>query len=250
MNLMKFECLQTNGAGLAGQTQIISRNRRLRPGLGALLVFFFFGMTAVVGCQWPGQPHLVVAPGALSPADLKAHDEAVNSYLARDYAGAAQRFDAIRAQTGNPTIARMALYGLACSRLMAAETPGAHANALALWQAWLNSAPDASGYEDARLFAPIIRDKMIFSHIPLDIDVEPGTGELVPTVPKWFVVEANQALRQMTNRLDAAGQQMQDKDQKIQALEKEIERLNQQIEAFEKIDQRIQERKSAIPSTE
>lgn len=200
-------------------------------------------------CRWPWQDRPFVGPVDPSPVELKQYEEAVRAYKAEDYADAIRRFEAVREQTGHSTIARMALFGLACSRLMAAETPSAYKEALALWEAWVRTAPCPGVYEDARLFAPMIRHKMIFSHIPLDMGgLE--TLEAEQTVPKWFMVQADQELRRLKDQLNAAEHHIENKDKNIKALEAEINRLSQQIEALEKIDQQIQQRKSAIPVAE
>lgn len=245
------------------QTEVFSRNAPVvglpnmayakRPRPVAVLAFIIMccGLTLMAtGCPWAVRPPAAVTPGELPAPALQAHEEAVRRYMQGDHEGAAKRFAVLREQTGNPVMARMALYGEACARLMAAETVSDYSRALALWEAWLDTDPAATGHEDARLFAPLVREKMIFSHMPPDLDAPAGNGQQNPGAPKWYMVEANQALRQMTLRLDATEQQVKNKEHQIKVLENEIDRLNQQIEAFEKIDQRIQERKSAIPSTD
>jgi hypothetical protein len=189
------------------------------------------------------------ATGTIATCDLASHNEAIGAYLMADYQGAGDRFAAIHERTANPVIARMALYGLACSRLMAADGPEAYQKALALWDAWVYTDSTPGMYEDARLLAPIIRQKMFFSHIPSDLE---GVASLREgeSVSEWFMIQADQELRRLNAQLDAAGASIQDKDERIASLEQEISRLNQQIEAFEEIDQKIHQRKRAIPSTE
>lgn len=206
-------------------------------------------LLSVSACGWIEQLRPAVGPFDPSPAELARHKEAVDAYLAADYEEAARRFAAIRENADSPTIARMALYGSACSRLMAADTPQAYKEGLALWEAWVRTAPGPGVHEDARLFAPIIKNKMLFSHVPLDPE---GTVALEAehTIPRWFMVQADQELRRLKAQTESDRQHIENRDKKIKALESEIIRLNRQIEAFEQIDQKIQQKKSAIPSAE
>jgi len=189
------------------------------------------------------------ATGTIATCDLASHNEAIGAYLMADYQGAGDRFAAIHERTANPLIARMALYGLACSRLMAADGPEAYQKALALWDAWVYTDPTPGMYEDARLLAPIIRQKMLFSHLPSGLE---GVASLREgeAVAEWFMIQADQEMRRLNARLDAAGTSIRNRDERIASLEQEISRLNQQIEALEEIDQKIHQRKRAIPSTE
>jgi hypothetical protein len=187
-------------------------------------------------------------PG-LSPSEAKKYEDAVNAYKAKAYEQSANRFAAIREQTANPTMARMALYGLACARLMLADTPKKYQDAIALWDTWVQCAPSKTENENPTLLAPLLANKMIFSNIPLDGEAVAVT-EPAPSVPQWFVVRANQEIQRLKAQLDTAGQNLESKDKKVKTLEKEIERLNEQIKAFESIDQKIQKKKNAIPSAE
>jgi hypothetical protein len=175
----------------------------------------------------------------------------VTAGLSAKYGEAAQAFDAIREQTNDPGVARMALYGLACSRLMTADDPQAYHDALALWNAWVQCANTDDGpyRESPRLLAPVIQDKMLFSHIPL-VAADASDGEAGQMVPRWLVVEANRELQKMKQRLTDEQQKSSNREKKIESLEKEIMRLKQQIKAFETIDQKIQKKKNAIPSAD
>ncbi|MFZ1985974.1 MAG: hypothetical protein WAU91_16265 [Desulfatitalea sp.] len=173
----------------------------------------------------------------------------MNVYKAQAYDQAVNRFTAIREHTANPTMARMALFGIACSRLMLAETPKAYKDAVALWDTWVQCAPTQQEEENPTLLAPLVANKMIFSHISFDAEGVAAT-EKAPSVPQWFVVRANQEIQRLKNQLDAAGQNVEARDKKIKTLEKEVERLNEQIKAFESIDQKIQKKKNAIPTAE
>ena len=204
----------------------------------------------ITGCNWRAlSGPTSMEPGA-APSEAKKYGEAVNAYKAKAYDQSAQKFTALREQTANPVMARMALYGLACTRLMQANTPQEYQEAIALWDTWVQSAPKKKPeYEDPALLAPLLADKMLFSHIPLDKEgLSPNTVE--PFVPQWLLVRANQESQRLRSQVSAAEQCLDARDKKIKALEKEIERLNEQIKAFESIDQKIQKKKNAIPSAD
>lgn len=176
---------------------------------------------------------------------MKRYLEAVNAYQTAQYEVADKRFEAIREQTTNPATSRMALYGLACTRLMMATTPEDYQQALALWDTWLQCAPSRYDRENPTLFDPIIEKKMVFSMIPL----KDGTSDdQDPT--QWFMLRANNELHKLKFQLENAQQSIENRDVKIKSLEKEISRLNEQIKALETIDQKIQKKKNSIPSAD
>jgi TolA-binding protein len=208
------------------------------------------GVSIVAGCNWRALTGPTSVEPGLAPAESKKYAEAVGAYNAKSYDQSAQKFTALREQTANPAMARMALYGLACTRLMQANTPKEYQEAIALWNTWVQSAPKKNPeYEDPALLAPLLAEKMLFSHIPLGKeDLAPTAAE--PSVPQWLLVRANQELQRLKGQLDATALELEARDKRIKSLEKEIERLNQQIKAFESIDQKIQKKKNAIPSAE
>ncbi|MBI5063920.1 MAG: hypothetical protein HZB87_10785 [Desulfatitalea sp.] len=216
------------------------------------IAWILVGLSLMVatGCNWYALSGPTSLEPGLAPAEAKKYGEAVSAYKAKAYDQSTQKFTALREQTANPVMARMALYGLACTRLMQANTPKEYQEAIALWETWVQSAPKKKPeYEDPALLAPLLAEKMLFSHIPLDKD---GLASIAtePVVPQWLLVRSNQELQRLKSQVAAAEQNLDSRDKKIKALEKEIERLNEQIKAFESIDQKIQKKKNAIPSAE
>ncbi len=137
------------------------------------LIWVTLGICLVLaGCRftWPGKPEPVES--SLSPAARESYASAASAYQAEDYDLAAERFSAIREETADRRLARMALFGLACSRFMLAETPEAYIQALELWQGWIDNAPEMVHSEDARLIDPLLREKMLFSNIPPKLEME------------------------------------------------------------------------------
>jgi hypothetical protein len=207
------------------------------------------GVVMIAGCNnfWLFQPPQVTShPSAEAK---KQYNQAVAAYLNKQYELAAESFEAIRQQTTNKRFALMALYGLACSRLMAADSPQAYHEALILWDNWIQHVPDTCAYEDTALFDPLIRNKMLFSNIPMATDKD-GVIDLDATVPRWLFIRSQQELNRLNTEVDMARQTLEKRQKQIQSLEKEIDELKRQIKALETIDQKIQKKKNSIPSTD
>lgn len=208
----------------------------------------FIGLSLIIGggctATWPLKNQ--VLESGLSPNEMRKYHEAVNAYQTREYETADELFTSIREQTVNPVASRMALYGLACTRLMMASTPEEYQKALALWTTWVQCAPNKYDRENPVLFDPIIEKKMVFSLIPLKADN--GSDDEDPS--QWFMLRANNELQKLKFQLENAQHSIENRDAKLKALEKEITRLNEQIKALETIDQKIQKKKNAIPSAD
>jgi hypothetical protein len=179
----------------------------------------------------------------------KQYNQAVAAYMDKQYVLAAARFDVIRQQTTNKRFALMALSGAACARLMAAESPREYQDALILWDNLIQHVPDTCAYEDSALFDPLIRNKMLFSNIPMTAE-KADNIDLDATVPRWLFIRSQQELARLNAEAEAAQQNLDRHQKKIQSLEKEIDDLKGQIKALETIDQKIQKKKNAIPTTD
>ncbi len=208
-----------------------------------------FGVFVSTGCRnsWPFKPAEVVSRP--SPEAKKQYNQAVEAYLDKQYVVAAERFETIRGQTTDKRFALMALYGAACSRLMAANSPQEYNDALVLWDKWVKQVPDTCDYEDSSLFDPLIKNKMIFSNIPMTPE-KSGDLDIDATVPRWLLIKSKEELTRLKDELEAARLNLEKRQKKIQALEREIGELKGQIKALETIDQKIQKKKNAIPSTD
>jgi TolA-binding protein len=207
------------------------------------------GGVTIAGCSnfWLFRPTQVAShPSAEAK---RQYNQAVASYLDGQYEFAAERFEAIRQQTTNKRFALMALYGLACSRLMAADSPEEYHDALVLWDNWIQHVPDTCAYEDTTLFDPLIKEKMLFSNIPMTEDKQSDI-DLDATVPRWLFIRSQRELTRLNTKVAMAQRTIERRQRLIESLEKEIDELKRQIKALETIDQKIQKKKNAIPSTD
>jgi hypothetical protein len=207
------------------------------------------GIAMIAGCNnfWLFRPNQVESHP--SAETKRQYNQAVAAYMDKQYESAAEQFEAIRQQTTNKRFALMALYGLACSRLMAADSPQEYHEALILWDNWIQHVPDTCAYEDSALFDPLIRNKMLFSNIPMATD-EGGGIDLDATVPRWLFIRSQQELDRLKTEAEMNRQILEKRQKQIQSLEKEMDELKRQIRALETIDQKIQKKKNSIPSTD
>jgi tetratricopeptide (TPR) repeat protein len=215
-----------------------------------------------IGGCWGNWPFGFSNPGPqISMEEARQYRQAIAAYQKTAYDEAAQSFEQLWMGTRDKRLARMALYGLACSRLMAAETPEAYADAVQLWQEWVDRAPKNVDYENPVLADALIKEKMLFSNLPLTktadtvdtaitantVDNE-ATSE--PMVSKWLLIQTKLELGRLRGELEAAQQRLDKKQKLIQSREKTIVELKRKIKALETIDQKIQKKKDAIPSAD
>ncbi len=203
-------------------------------------------LTGTVGCR-----RLVIHQEAYSApkpsTEVLDYQQAITFYHEGNYKAAGQCFNAIHGTTPDSNMQRMALYGLACSRLMAAETAEEYQKGLQLWNQWVEDAFVDAHSETPLLMVPLLREKTFFGTIPLTGPV-PNEIQESKIVPAWQLVKTRQEMENLKQQLDESDRAKKNAQKKIAALEKEIEELKSQIKALETIDQKMQKKKSAIPS--
>jgi hypothetical protein len=212
----------------------------------------------VGGCRgnWPFR--FSNAEPQFSMEEARQYRQAIASYQKTAYYEAAHSFEHLWMQTRDKRLARMALYGLACSRLMTAETPEAYADAVRLWQEWVDRAPENVDYENPVLADALIKEKMLFSNLPLTgsadtadkVDTAVKEAAPEPMVSKWLLIQTKLELDRLRGELEAAQQRLDKKQKLIQSRENTIVELKNKIKALETIEQKIQKKKDAIPSAD
>lgn len=201
------------------------------------------------GCRFPLPIAMSQVESSPSPAEMKQYRKAVAAYHQKSYLESAELFEAIRTATENKRFALMALYGLACSKLMVAKTPNEYNDAMMLWLRWVENAPEEFDYENPMLVGALLKEKMLFSNIPLASDkAQEESPE--PMVSRWLLIRSKEELDRLRRELDSSREALVKRKKINQAQQKEIVRLKRQIKALETIDQKIQKKKNAIPSTD
>lgn len=229
--------------------QVVNMNMNSLGFSRSLLGFLCISLLFVGGCRvtWPFK-FSQTGPQP-SAEEVRQYQKAVVAYQKTAYLEAAQSFGILRRQTQDKRFARMALYGLACSRLMAATTPEAYADALQLWQEWVDNAPKKVDYENPVLADALIKEKMLFSNLPLEKKEDEVTGP-EPMVSRWLLIQSKIEMDRLRSELEAAQETLNKKQKLIQSREKKIGELRRKIKALETIDQKIQKKKDAIPSAD
>jgi Mg2+ and Co2+ transporter CorA len=213
-----------------------------------LLICLFVALCG--GCRFCEPSQKQDAVFQPSPVAFKLYRQAVVAYQAGEYAMADKLFTDLRKRDIDKRLDRMALYGLACTRLMQAEIPKEYQQALALWENWVQLTQHDYQSESPMLLDPLIRDKMVLSNIPLTPMGGNGEIDRESEVAQWMLINAANELGRIKNKLAATEKTAQKRKKRIGELEKKIAKLQRQIKALETIDQKIQKKKSAIPSAD
>jgi predicted RNase H-like nuclease (RuvC/YqgF family) len=126
------------------------------------------------------------------------------------YENAAHIFGYLHEPEGKGRINRLALYGLACSRLIAADNGQELNEAFKLWDQWAESFSPDPGTEDPNMLKPVL-------------------NELKASVQK------------KENKIQSLSE-------KLKGMQQEINWLKHQINELEAIDQKIEKKKKEISS--
>ena len=181
----------------------------------ALLLLCLF-LLAAAGCS--GGRLLTSRSDARSvhtQESLNALATATQAYRDGDYDRAADLFLALSLVTSDPVLSRKALYGLACTRLAAADSDEEMAEAMETWSRWASLAPDNPDIEDPRLFTPLL---------PRLAPSNSDTKESVENMEKEM------------NKLRA----------KLKQKSEDLEELQSQLDALEQLHREITIRKQGI----
>jgi len=217
-----------------------------------LPALLFLAGTGISGC---GSIHKDMTPTptprAETPSidpDLKSWEEALQAFHREDYNKAAESFTLLGKNSANQALALNALYALACTRLIVAQTPEEFSDALSLWDAWSRKAPipNPLASEDPRLLTPFLE------RVTPPCSSEPNAPK--KDKPKKKAVcnkENNNQARDLTmtrNQLQTREKEMAKIKARLDAREKEIRRLKHQIDSLEAIHLKIQEKQKEVSS--
>lgn len=193
--------------------EIVPARSRRRLGLALLILPLALSMAACAR-----QPHAAVAEAVAPPPAINvdvldtdtAYSEALNAFWQGEYKEAATVFESLFNRVEDQALRNKFLFGLACARLAAADTPEDFRKAREIWVTWVEGAPGVNQQVDSRMLTAFLNNPHLFAP---------------PREPK--VVKAPD--------MDCA-KRLQDK-------EKEVMNLHKQIKALEAIHYEIQEKK-------
>ncbi len=157
-----------------------------------------------------------------------------------DYPRAAAIFEVLSEDARDDVISRRALFGLAASRLMLAQTPDEYREAINLWECWSRQAPWKTDDEDPHMVTPFL-EQMTHHNIA---EIRLNKTDKVPPAARDGNSNNNIALYK--NLLQSREKEIEQLKSKLDAREKEIRRLKHQITSLEEIHLKYQERKQEV----
>jgi len=229
-----------------------------------ILIFLVFFCTT--GC---GSELTNYLPGRDEPAETQLQtrlDKGNRLFMAGDYSAAAEVFENLR-ETGDQNVARPALYGLACSRFMLADTRQEYLEAVEILEHWQRTSPTCLEQEDPRMLIALFSEAFPGASkgeadasrasegqfLMRVIDYGDRVDELeaqITTLENEMAAYENQKeiIKEMESANQAMKQTLKEKEDATRTMAEELSKLRDQIKTLETIDQEIQEKKQGISS--
>ncbi|MDR3566464.1 MAG: hypothetical protein P4L43_00390 [Syntrophobacteraceae bacterium] len=88
--------------------------------------------------------------------ELEALQNGMKAFDSGQYEKAQTTFEMLSGLAKNPDIRRRALFGLASTKLVLADSQGAYNSAVATWEKWAAEAKPSNDGEDARMITPFL----------------------------------------------------------------------------------------------
>jgi outer membrane murein-binding lipoprotein Lpp len=183
-------------------------------------------------------------------ADSKTLEKGFEAIRKAQYAAAQDLLQNVSVSSGSYLVRRRAAYGLAVSRLLAANSSEQFQQALVIWQKWRQSEFREAAWEDPALLEPFLMCRFPPNSVET---VSAANSEVCRgAVAKSLYEEAlkkaasdEKNLESLKKKYDALNAE---KEVLIQARDSEIQILKDKIKALEAIDQKIQQKKTEISS--
>ncbi|HAA02011.1 MAG TPA: hypothetical protein DCZ69_11165 [Syntrophobacteraceae bacterium] len=176
-------------------------------------------------------------PGQNDEAARRQWDEGMTAFQQGDYETAQRCFEVVSKRAVNEGIRRKALYALACTRLLLAQTEADYQAALHLWGLWNQLAPAKLSEEDPRMMG-LLLPRLYSAELT----------KATPATPSSFQPASksggNQTVKVVRDR--ECERQLRESDQEVQRLKRQIRTLRLQIDALEAIHRKIQEKKKEV----
>ena len=172
-------------------------------------------------------------------AAWNAWEEGFAAFQRGDYQTAQKYFEEVSKRARNETLRRKGLYGLACTRLVVAQTPDEYNAALNLWELWVQMASPELVCED-----PGMVSQLLPRLYPTELTKISPTSEVAP--PSASRSGTTPTVRLIKDK--ECEKQLRESDRELQRLKRQIRTLRLQIEALEAIHRKIQEKKKEVSS--
>lgn len=167
--------------------------------------------------QERGDPERSVQKGLSEAARLQ---DAVTAFRARDYATAHDLFERLSHEAEDRALRRQALYGLACVRLVRAQSSEEMRRALNTWSVWEEQSPVQLSIEDPRLLSPLLQRLPALLEKPARAPVR-QTKTAPPPSPPSAASEVEWS--KVVEEKDREIQELRDRLRALEAIYKEVE---------------------------
>jgi len=236
-----------------------------------LLIGYFLLMTGCGSRLAQHSPWWGKNPGKELQANL---DGGNRLFREGDYSAAAAIFQNLR-ETGDQDVLRPALYGLACSRLMLADSRQEYLEAVEILELWQRISPPSLKNEDPRMLLLFLAGEAAHPDSKGEGDKRPDSEDnfllrlfeyrerikaledQIAGLKKEIAAyekqkSAMEGVESSLAQMEAANKAMKgtlkEKEDALRAIVEELSTLRDQIKTLETIDQEIQEKKQGISS--
>ena len=209
----------------------------------AMLLFacFFLG-----GCSFQSIKHIGLKKGIGAETFQKRLQEGNSFFQEGNYREAEKIFQSLR-HVENQSVARQAIYGLACTRLRLAENREQYLEAAKLLDQWRRISPESLSPEDPRMLLPFIPERALSKPRNRSVGESALFSTDEPDLMHFYDYEQEidkllRRLAEMEKQIHAA----ENREDFLKTMRKELETLRNQIKSIEVIDQEIQKKKQGL----
>jgi len=129
--------------------------------------------------------------------------DAVTAFRAQDYATAHDLFERLSHEAQDRALRRQALFGLACVRLVQAQSPEEMKRALNTWSIWEEQSPPMVSCEDPRLLTPVLQRLVALMEKPVRVIGRTAKPPAAPAEWAKTVEEKDREIQELKERLRA-----------------------------------------------
>ncbi len=156
--------------------------------------------TASSGHRQKAEENAIIEAAASDGTRLK---DAVTAFRAQDYATAHDLFERLSHEAQDRALRRQALFGLACVRLVQAQSPEEMKRALNAWSIWEEQSPPTVSSEDPRLLTPVLQRLPALMEKPVRVIGRTAKPTAAPTEWAKTVEEKDREIQELKDRLRA-----------------------------------------------
>jgi hypothetical protein len=189
------------------------------------------------GCTTVQKTQSSLELGHSEDAARRDWQEGMAVFQQGDYVKAQRCFEMVSEREVSEGLRRKALYSLACTRLLLAQTAEDYQAALQFWELWNQLTPAQLGEEDPRMMA-LLLPRLYSADLT---KTSPASQSVSQPLSKTGNAQTVRVVRDRE-----CEKQLRESDQEVQRLRRQIRTLRLQIETLESIHRKIQEKKKEV----